>query len=89
MTAIAIATLFLGSVAGYVMAQRFMVRALAFALCACVGVFLLVLNVPADALPGDGFVTSIVALLMAPPLAGGLLGGAILGWLMQRHAKAT
>jgi len=89
MTAIAIASVLIGSAVGFVMARRFMVRLLAALICALIAGFLFVLNAPHDVLPGDGNAIVVVALLMAPPMAAGLMGGAILAWLLRRHAKAT
>ncbi|WP_415402494.1 hypothetical protein [Tateyamaria sp. SN3-11] len=86
---VAIAALLMGCAAGYAMARAHMVRLLAAAVCGLAALFLLVLRVPLDGLPGDGYALTIVALLMAPPMAAGLIGGAVFAWLMRRHAKAT
>ncbi|WP_299164868.1 hypothetical protein [uncultured Tateyamaria sp.] len=89
MTAIAIACVIIGCAVGYVMARRYMVRLLVALILALIAAFLFVLNAPHDALPGDGYAAVVVSLLMAPPMVSGLIGGAIVAWLANRHAKVS
>ena len=89
MLPVALAALIIGCAAGVVMARRFVLRLLVAAVCALVALFIYVLGAAPDALPGDGHTITIVALLMAPPMAAGLMGGAILAWLFRHRAKPT
>ena len=89
MMAVAIAALAIGSAVGFVMARRFMLRLLAALFCALIALFLMVLNADVTVLPGNGYALTLATLLMAPPMAAGLAGGAIMAWLARPRPKAT
>lgn len=89
MLPIALAALFIGTVAGFVLARRFLLRSLVGVILALIGLILFVSLSPAQSLPGDGYAIVIVAYLMAPPLAAGLFGGAVFAWLFRTRVKPT
>jgi len=86
---IALTALGIGCVTGWALASRFMLRTLAFVLVCLVSLVVAINAVPATALPGQGFAAIIAAYLVAPPMAAGLVGGAIFRWLLRSRAKPS
>jgi len=89
MMPIALGALFIGSAAGFVLARRFMLRTLVGLILGLIGLILFVSLAPVDALPGDGYATVVAAYVIAPPIASGLFGGAVIAWLFRKRTKAT
>jgi len=89
MMPIALSALFIGSAAGFVLARRFMLRTLVGLILGLIGLILFVALAPVEALPGDGFAIVVAAYVIAPPIASGLFGGAVIAWLFRARAKAT
>lgn len=89
MMSIALAALFMGTLAGFVLARRFMLRSLVGLILGMISLILFVSWTPTEALPGDGYAIVVVAYLIAPPLAAGLFGGGVFAWLFRARPKAT
>ena len=87
MMAIALSTLLVGTVAGFVMARRFLLRTLVGLILGCLALIIFVTWGPQDALPGDGYAMIVAAYLIAPPLAAGLFGGGGFAWLFRERAQ--
>lgn len=87
MTAIALSALLIGTVAGFVLARRFLLRSLVLLILGLIGLILFVSLTPTDALPGDGYAIVVAAYLISPPLGAGLFGGAVFAWLLRSRAK--
>ena len=85
MTAIALSAI--GTVAGFVLARRFLLRSLVLLILGLIGLILFVSLTPTDALPGDGYAIVVAAYLISPPLGAGLFGGAVFAWLLRSRAK--
>ncbi|MFL4470752.1 hypothetical protein ACERZ8_12985 [Tateyamaria armeniaca] len=86
---IALAALFMGTLVGFVLARRFMLRSLVGLILVMIGLVFFVSWTPTEALPGDGYAIVIAAYLIAPPLAAGLFGGGVFAWLFRTRASAT
>ena len=89
MMPIAFSALFIGSAAGFVLARRFMLRTLVGLILGLIALILFVSLAPVDALPGDGYAIVVAAYVIAPPIASGLFGGAVIAWLFRKRTKAT
>lgn len=89
MMPIALAALFMGTLAGFVLARRFMLRSLVALILGLIGLILFVSLTPTEALPGDGYAIVVAAYLISPPLGAGLFGGAVFAWLFRSRAKPT
>ncbi|WP_299724981.1 hypothetical protein [uncultured Tateyamaria sp.] len=89
MMGIALSALLIGTVAGFVLARRFMLRSLVGLILGMIGLILFVSLTPTAALPGDGYAIVVAAYLIAPPLGAGLFGGGVFAWLFRTRAKAT
>lgn len=89
MMPIALSALFIGTAAGLVLARRLMLRTLAGLILGLIALILFVAMAPVEALPGDGFAIVVAAYVIAPPMASGLFGGAVIAWLFRKRVKAT
>jgi len=89
MMPIALSTLLVGTVVGFVLARRFMLRSLVLLILGTVGLILFVSWAPTESLPGEGFAVAIAAYLIAPPLGAGLFGGAVFAWLFRTRTKSV
>ena len=87
MTAIALSALLIGTVAGFVLARRFLLRSLVLLILGLIGLILFVSLTPTEARPGDGYAIVVAAYLISPPLGAGLFGGAVFAWLLRSRAK--
>ncbi|MEP1587686.1 MAG: hypothetical protein ABJR46_17485 [Tateyamaria sp.] len=89
MTLIAVTSLFIGICVGFVLARRFALRTLVGLILGLVALIALAALAPTDSLPGDGRAVLIVAFLIAPPMASGMFGGAVIAWLFRDRTTRT
>lgn len=83
MILIALAALFIGICSGFVLARRVLLRTLVGLILGLIALIIIVARTPTDSLPGEGFAILIAAFLIAPPMASGLFGGAVIAWLVR------
>lgn len=88
MYTIALTALGLGVAAGWALAGQFMLRTLVGVILALVSLTLWIGFAP-ETLPGDGFALVVAGFLVAPPMASGMIGGAVFYGLIRRHRKPT
>lgn len=79
---VTLSALAIGIAGGWMLAGKFMLRTLAVVIIALGGTIVLVFNIPSE----DWTEMYLVAVLCAPPMFAGLIGGAVFRWLFRRRA---
>ncbi len=89
MTLIAVTSLFIGTCLGFVLARRFMLRTLVGLILGLIALILFAVLGASDTLPGEGYALAVAAFLIAPPMASGLFGGAVIAWLFRSRPQKS
>ena len=86
---IAFGSLAVGTLCGIALIRKNRFREF-IAIVGCLALFVgLVVMAPASVLPADRFAIQIAAFAVSPPMIGGMIGGALFGFLIRRHFGAA